>query len=342
MSGVSLELVEFTSLFPIILLGFIAAVVTSPILRKIASRANLVDIPGSSRHKTHAAATPMAGGMVIALSLMVCAIWFKWLTSTQILGILIASGIVFGFGLWDDIKGLGAPRKLFGQGLAAAALIVTGTHIQLFSSAAANLALTVLWVVGVVNAFNFVDSKDGLAVGIAAVGAAFFMLVAVESGQLELSALSAAILGVGIGLYLFNVMPARIFLGDSGSQQLGLLLAAIGVAYNPVGLERLTSWFVPILVLSVPIFDMTLVVISRLRGRRPVYRAGHDHTFHKLAKLGLEPTQAVAVMHTAAIITGVIAFIALGTGVLLANSIFVASILAGLGMIVFLEVRAAP
>ena len=310
-------------------------------VRKLAIKMNLVDIPGTSWHKTHVSATPIGGGMVIVLSLVVCAVWFNWLTSEQILGITLGSLVVFGFGLWDDRKGLGAPGKLIGQGLGAALLIATGTQIRLFSSDAANLVLTVLWVVGVVNAFNFVDSKDGLAVGIAAVGAAFFMLVTVESGQPELSALSAAILGVGIGLYLFNVMPARIFLGDSGSQQLGLLLAAIGVAYNPVGLERLTSWFVPILVLGVPIFDMTLVVISRLREKRPIYLAGHDHTFHRLAKVGLEPSQAVAVMHTAAIIAGVVAFIALGSGVLLANSIFVASIMAGLGMIIFFEVRAA-
>ena len=316
------------------------ALVSSPAALRLSKRMNLLDVPGSSSHKVHAAATPMAGGLVIAFALLVCAIWFKWLSAVQLLGILLGSLVVFGFGLWDDAKGLGAPRKLIGQGLGAAILIATGTRIHLFQSEAVNLTLTVLWVVGVVNAFNFVDSMDGLAVGIGAVTAAFFMLVAVESNQPTLSALAASILGACLGLYLLNVMPAQMFLGDSGSQQLGLLLAAIGVAYNPVGLERLTSWFVPILVLGVPIFDMALVVLSRLRGRRPVYRAGQDHTYHRLVSLGLDPSRAVAVMHTAAAVAGLVAFIALGSEVLLANLIFLACVLVGVGLVVFFEARA--
>ncbi len=336
----SLLPLQFTSVFPVILLGMVAALVLSPAALRVSRRLGLLDIPGSSSHKMHFAATPMGGGIVIASSLLIGAVWFQWFRSVQVLGILLAAGVVFAFGLWDDAKGLGAPPKLFGQGLAALILILTGTQVLLFSNNFADMALTVLWVVGVINAFNFVDSMDGLAVGVGGITAAFFMIVTVESSQPELSALSASILGASLGLYLFNVMPARIFLGDSGSQLLGLLLAAVGVAYNPAGLERLSSWFVPILVLGIPIFDTTLVVFSRLRSRRPIYRAGRDHTYHRLIQLGSEPSQAVAAMHVATVAVGIVAFLALGSGVIIANLIFGAVLVVAAGLIAFFEVKA--
>lgn len=282
----------------------------------------------------------MGGGIVIASALMVSAFWFQWFKSEQILGILLAATIVFAFGLWDDLRGLGAPRKLIGQALAALVLVLTGTQVLLFANNALNVALTLIWVIGVINAFNFVDSMDGLAVGLGAIAAAFFMLVTVESSQPELSALSAAILGTSIGFYLFNVMPARMFLGDSGSQLLGLVLASVALAYNPVGLERLSSWFVPILVLGIPIFDTTLVVVSRLRARRPIYKAARDHTYHRLIQMRFEPSQAVAAMHIAAVALGIIAFLALGSVVIIATLIFATVLLAGLGIILFFEMMA--
>jgi UDP-GlcNAc:undecaprenyl-phosphate GlcNAc-1-phosphate transferase len=318
----------------------LVALILSPAALRLSRRLGLLDVPGSSSHKMHSEATPMGGGIVIAGALLISAVWFQWLRSEQILGILLAAAVILAFGLWDDEKGLGAPLKLFGQGLAALILIMSGTQVLLFSNSFANIALTVLWVVGIINAFNFVDSMDGLAVGVGGIAAAFFMIVTVESGQPELSALSAAILGISLGLYLFNVMPARIFLGDSGSQLLGLLLAAIGVAYNPAGLERLSSWFVPILVLGIPIFDTSLVVLSRVRSRRPIYKAGRDHTYHRMVRLGMAPSQAVAVMHVATVAVGIVAFLALGSGVVIANLIFGTVLVVAVGLITFFEVKA--
>ena len=342
MDSSDLQLHQLAFALPPVLLGLVAAVTLSPLALLLSRRLGLIDRPGSSWHKVHPVATPMGGGIVIAGSLLANAVWFQWLNSAQILGILLAAVVILGFGLWDDATGLGAPMKLVGQGVAAILLIATGTQVLLFGSNALNVALTAVWVIGIVNAFNFVDSMDGLAVGLACIAAAFFMLVAIESNQPELSGLSAAILGTCLGLYLFNVMPARMFLGDSGSQLLGLMLAAIGVAYNPIGLERLSSWFVPILVLGIPILDTTFVVISRLRGRRPLYKAGRDHTFHRLLQHGLEPSRAVAAMHVAAVGVGIIAFVALTSSAFIANAIFVAVLLAGAGLIAFFELKAVP
>ena len=122
---------------------------------------------------------------------------------------------------------------------------------------------------------------------------------------------------------------------------LGLLLAAIGVAYNPIGLKRLSSRFVPILVLGIPILDTTFVV-SRLRARRPLYKAGRDHTFHRLLQFGFAPSRAVAAMHVAAVGICIIAFMARTSSALVANVIFVAVLLAGAGLIAFFELKAVP
>jgi UDP-GlcNAc:undecaprenyl-phosphate GlcNAc-1-phosphate transferase len=200
-----------------------------------------------------------------------------------------------------------------------------------------NMALTLLWMIGITNAFNFVDSMDGLAIGLAAVTSAFFMLVTVDANQPVLSLLSAIILGSSIGLLYFNTLPAHTFIGDSGAQFLGFILAALGIAYTPPGLPQPSSWFVPILLLSVPIFDTSLVVISRLRRRKVFYQAGLDHTYHRLVNLGLPSPRAVLTMHLAAIVSGCLAFMALPLPPLWANAIFVSTAIVGLLLLIGLD-----
>lgn len=330
---------KLTTYFPAILAAVLIAFFSSPLAVRIARRLRLIDVPGESGHKRHEAPTPMAGGLVIAFSVLTITLWLRWFSSLRILGILAGAGVIFVFGLLDDAFGFGAPQKLLGQTLATSILILTGTQVHLFSNEIVNLALTLFWVVGLVNAFNFVDSMDGLALGLAGISSAFFMLVTIEAGQPGLASLSSAALGACIGAAFYNLPPAKMFLGDSGAQLLGFLMAAVGVAYSPVGLPKLSSWFVPILVLGVPIFDTSLVVFSRMRRRLKVYKASRDHTYHRLCKLGLEPTRAVFLMHLTAIVLGFVSFIVLNFGMLIGNVIFALAILAGLGIIISLERR---
>jgi UDP-GlcNAc:undecaprenyl-phosphate GlcNAc-1-phosphate transferase len=225
-----------------------------------------------------------------------------------------------------------------GQILAAIILISQGVSIRMLGNLTVlNMALTLIWTIGITNAFNLVDSMDGLAIGLAAIASAFFMLVTVDASQPALSLLSAIILGSSIGLLYFNTLPAHTFLGDSGAQFLGFILAALGIAYTPPGLPQPSSWFVPILLLSVPIFDTSLVVISRLRQRKAVYQAGLDHTYHRLVNLGLPSSRAVLTMHLSAIVSGCLAFIALPLSPIGANLIFAATLLTGLIILVWLE-----
>jgi UDP-GlcNAc:undecaprenyl-phosphate GlcNAc-1-phosphate transferase len=167
------------------------------------------------------------------------------------------------------------------------------------------------------------------------------MLATIDSAQPILSHLAAALLGASLGAFFLNAAPARMFLGDSGAQLVGFLLAAIGIAYTPgqAGLPQGVSWFTPILVLGVPIFDTALVIVSRLRRGLPIYRAGQDHTYHRLTRLGLDPTRSVLAMQLAAIVLGLIGIIALDASVLMANVLFGGCVLLGLVALGLLESR---
>jgi UDP-GlcNAc:undecaprenyl-phosphate GlcNAc-1-phosphate transferase len=327
-------------LFPMIFWAILATLAVTPIAIKAAVRFQLIDEPNSSPHKVHQRPVPKAGGLAIGLTILFINLVSGNLQSDAIRAILLASIIVFLFGLWDDLHRLSPRWKLMGQILATVILISQGVYIRMLGNLIVlNIIFTLIWTVGITNAFNFVDSMDGLATGLAAVASAFFMLVTVDAGQSSLSLVSAAILGSSIGMLYFNSLPARTFLGDSGAQMLGFLLASLGIAYTPPGLPQPSSWFVPILLLSIPIFDTSLVVFSRLRQRKAFYQAGLDHTYHRLVNLGWPPSHAVLTMHLAAIVSGCLAFIALPLPPVLANLIFLAALLIGLIILLWLEKR---
>ncbi len=325
-------------LFPLIFWAILATLAITPIAIKAAIRFQLIDEPNSSPHKIHQRPMPKAGGMAIGLVIISINLLSGNLQSEVIRAILLASSIIFLFGMWDDNHKLSPQWKLVGQVLATTILILQGVYIRMLGDMyVLNIILTVIWTVGITNAFNFVDSMDGLAIGLAAVASAFFMLVTVDAVQSPLSLLSAIILGSSIGMLYFNALPARTFIGDSGAQLLGFMLATLGIAYTPPGLPQPSSWFVPILLLSIPIFDTSLVVVSRLRQKKAIYHAGLDHTYHRLVNLGWPPSRAVLTMQLAAIVSGCLAFIALPLPPLWANLIFGAGLITGLGILLWLE-----
>ena len=325
-------------LVPLIFWAILTTLVITPIAIRAAVRFQLIDQPNSSPHKIHRQPMPKAGGMAIGLTIVLINLLSGNMQSDAIRAILLASLIIFLFGLWDDAYRLSPQWKLGGQILGTIILISQGVHIRMLGSMTGlNMALTLLWTIGITNAFNLVDSMDGLAIGLAAIASAFFMLVTVDAGQPTLSLLSAIILGSSIGILYFNTLPAHTFLGDSGAQFIGFLLAALGIAYTPPGLPQPSSWFVPILLLSVPSFDTSLVIISRLKQRKAVYQAGLDHTYHRLVNLGLPSSRAVLTMHLSAIVSGCLAFMALPLPPLWANAIFVSALLVGLFLLFWLE-----
>jgi UDP-GlcNAc:undecaprenyl-phosphate GlcNAc-1-phosphate transferase len=324
-------------LFVPILEGLLCVLIIVPLCIKVAMYFRLVDQPYSAPHKIHKTAVPKAGGIAIVAAVFLVSLINSRLLSQDMGVILVASIPIFVFGIWDDAKGLSAGWKLSGQVLATLFLVWNGVYVQMFGHPVLNVAITFLWTVGVTNAFNLVDSMDGLAVGLAAIASAFFMLVTVDAAQSSLAYLSALLLGTCVGVFSYNVMPARTFLGDLGAQFLGFVLAALAIAYTPPGLPQPSSWFVPILLLGIPIFDTSLVVISRLRRGLLIYMAGQDHTYHRLVRSGMSTAQAVTAMHVAALLIGCVAFVALPLSPLWANLIFALVLLGGAITLVWLE-----
>ena len=342
----AVSFLQLVDLFKASLGGIVVAVALCPLAIWIAKRMGLMDIPGSAAHKKHLLPTPLAGGIALVLSMLVLAPVFH-LANKDITPLLIALIIIFIFGLWDDAKGLGAPLKLVGQILASIFLIASDVSVHFLEGLSIpylhgnvlvvlDWGITILWFIGITNAFNLIDSMDGLAVGIAGIAFAFFMIMSLVAQQIYLAIFSACLMGICIGLYAFNVSPARLFLGDSGAQMLGFTLAAVGMIYTPNGLPQASSWFVPILVLGVPIFDTTLVVASRLIHHRPVFRADCSHTYHQLVALGLDPIRAVLVIQLATLVLSFVAFIALSLPPLEATLTFFGMVLAGVIIIIFL------
>jgi UDP-GlcNAc:undecaprenyl-phosphate GlcNAc-1-phosphate transferase len=332
-------ILQLSSLFPLILLAAVLSFILSPLLIIASKRLGLIDRPGSAPHKLHAHPTPLAGGLVLILSILL--VFFTLGPDPDRTSIVILAGTAgMGLlGLLDDRYQFMPLPKLLGQIALASLLIVFGVKVQITRVQPIDMILTYLWVIGLTNAFNFVDSIDGLALGLGGIAAAFFMLVTIDSNQPLLASLSATLVGASVGCFFFAVTPARLFLGDSGALALGFFLAAIGISYTPgeAGLPQALTWFIPILVLGVPIFDMTLVIIHRLRSGRPIYRGGMDHTYHRLRAMGLDISRAVVAMQITAILLGLISFIALDASITIANLTFGLIVLLGIGVVIYFE-----
>ena len=347
----NLNPIDPSLLFEALLGALLITLLMAWISIRVARRIGLIDYPSSKPHKTHLVPTPLAGGIALYFTLLIAEWAFGNFISPNIRATFIGGGIIFAFGIWDDYDNIRPLTKLVGQVLAALVVILLGAHIQIFESPefflrggptfnmVADWLLTILWIVGITNAFNFVDSMDGLAIGLGGTAAAFFMLVTLDAGQPFLALHSAMIIGACIGLYFFNSAPALLFLGDSGAQTLGFILAVLAIAYVPVNANQSSSWVVPIMLLGVPIFDSALVIVSRLRRFKPVYAASHDHTYHRLLSLGLGSFRSVLIMQGASLILGCLAFIILPQPPLIANLVFFLVLLSGVGAIGFLDRR---
>jgi UDP-GlcNAc:undecaprenyl-phosphate/decaprenyl-phosphate GlcNAc-1-phosphate transferase len=331
------------------LIGFAVALVGTLLLtvpvRRLALYYGMVDRPGP--RKVHLSPIPLLGGIAIYLG-FVLAILFTLggVPDRQIVGILAGATLLAAVGLLDDGGFLHHQVKLFvGMPVAALFLLVAGIRAQFFSEFVPGIAgvvldgcLTVVWVVGITASFSILDHMDGLCAGIAAVAAGFFTLVAGLNGQTMVRTLAAAVLGAALGFLRWNFNPAKIFMGDGGAMFLGFLMATLALKIRPDGSHFPAAWLVPILILGVPIFDTTLVSISRSRrGLLPFTSPGKDHTAHRLSNLGLGHRGAVLVLYCLAVLFGGLGVLAprfsSGTAFVLAGFLLAAAVVA----VVFLE-----
>ncbi len=282
---------------------FIALAVSAfsiPPIRRVAVALGFVDAP--AQRKLHSTPMPLLGGLAIFGGAIVAVlIVYRGQPPDQVLGILLALSLVALVGLWDDRYGLPAWVKLAGQISGGIVLILFDVRVQLPLPDLLNYVITILWLTGISNAINFLDNMDGLSAGVSAVAAAFMLLLGALNEQFLVSALAAAVLGSCLGFLRYNFKPAQIFMGDVGSLFLGFVLAILGLQLRFPENANIVTWMVPVAILGLPIFDTTLVVISRLRRGVSPNTAGKDHTSHRLVKMGFSQREAVLVLY---LITG--------------------------------------
>ncbi len=332
-----------TSYLLIFFAALLFAISGTPIARMIALRVGVVDQPAA--RKIHSSPIPLLGGLAMYLSVCAALLVFSdRFYITQLASILLGATWVSFFGLWDDRAGLNAYVKLAAQLGAAVILILSGVMVQIHAlPLPVNYFLTVLWVVGVTNAFNLLDNMDGLSGGVGAVASAFFLLLAALSGQYLVGTLAAAILGACIGFLRYNFNPARIFMGDTGSLFLGFLMAALGIKMEfPTNVVWVT-WMVPLLVLVVPLFDTTLVFFSRLRrGKNPLTTPGKDHISHRLVAGGWTRREAVLLLYLTGCIGGALAIFVSRADPVAAYTLIGAVIVVGIWLIYRFEHNHQP
>ncbi len=272
--------------------ALIVAMGSTPLVRQLALRLKVVDQPQA--RKIHATPVPLLGGVAIYGAFALVLLFFGDRRYVhEVVGIFVGATLVSLMGVVDDRWGVGSYIKLGGQLAAAFILIYSGVQVRLFNNWF-DLVLTTVWVVGITNALNLLDNMDGLSGGIAMIAAIYFTLLAAMSGQYLVGALAAALAGACAGFLVYNWNPAHIFMGDTGSLFLGFLLAAVGIKLRFPSNSNTITWMIPVLVMALPIFDTTLVFVSRLRrGKNPLTTPGKDHLSHRLALLTGSRREAV-------------------------------------------------
>lgn len=302
-------------------LSLVFGLAGTPLVRRVALRTGIVDAP--SARKIHVSPVPLLGGAAIYLAFMIALMalsyWVLPFYLLQLGAIVFGGSFMFFIGLLDDKWGLSPKVKLGAQIIAALWLTATGVRIEVFPYDFLNWGTTILWVLIITNAINFLDNMDGLASGISTIAAGFFFLAAYMSGQWLVAALGAALAGAAAGFIYHNFGVLRqvqsIFMGDSGALFMGYMLAAIAIKLRFSNNTYFVTWMVPVLILGLPLFDITLVVFSRLRRRLSPLRGGKDHTSHRLVMLGLSKREAVLVIYMICGVLGVAALIVTGASV---------------------------
>jgi UDP-GlcNAc:undecaprenyl-phosphate GlcNAc-1-phosphate transferase len=298
-----------------------STVVLTPLMIRLARRTGFLDHPGP--RKIHTEPIPYGGGLVVAVSALSIATAgvvvgparsaapppLKVLGPGTLLIFAAASLVILVLGVVDDRKKLSAAFKLFIQTIVASGVAVWGQRLQLFDApAVVGVAVTVLWILAVTNAFNLLDHMDGLSSGVALLAGSAFLVVALQTGQPVLASLLVPLLGACAGFLVFNFPPAKIFLGDAGSLFIGFWLACLTTSFTFYVKDadyRLYTYFVPVAVLAVPLFDTASVVIIRLLRRRPIFEGDTNHLAHRLTALGMSRRSAVLTVYALTLAAGI-------------------------------------
>ena len=319
-------LLKYLSIIGAIVIATAVSFFMTPLVRKLALRLNFVDHP--NHRKVHLEATPVMGGLAIFFAFVIAALIALITTQLRdkVVGVLLGGSILIIIGMVDDNlknsrSGLFPSFKLAGQILAALIAIKFGLRVSFLSSAYLAIPFTVFWIVGITNAINLLDNMNGLSVGVSAIASAAFGTLAILNGDYQTGTISLALCGACLGFLRYNFPKADIFAGDTGALFMGFVLASIAIMGNWQAETLTASLLLPILILAYPIFDTTLVTVSRILRRQKLYQGGKDHSSHRLVILGLSHKWAVIVIYAINVGLGLSAY--LMTRVSLMGRIFI-------------------
>jgi UDP-GlcNAc:undecaprenyl-phosphate GlcNAc-1-phosphate transferase len=294
----------------IFLYSFVIAVFLTWAASRIAVRFDIMDRP--DERKKQAEAVPLLGGVAV-FAAFVASILINFHFSLQLKGVIAASGIMLMIGLVDDIRGLPASLRLLVQVVCSIIVIISGVRLNIIPddmryALQLESVVTMIWIVGITNAFNFMDGLDGLAGGLAIIAAAAFFVAGYRTGQNYFSYLNIALAGSCAGFLLFNFHPARIYLGDAGSGFIGFTLASLAVMGEWADKRPVIAFSVPVLVLAVIIFDVVYISVARITAgkvrslRGFLEYVGRDHLHHRLMNIGFSEKGAVLFIYLISII----------------------------------------
>ena len=304
-------------------LAAVVSFLATPLVKTLAYKVGAIDVPKDNR-RMHKVPIPRLGGLAIFLAFLLSTLVFADI-DRQMQGILLGAVMIVVLGVMDDIMALKALPKLIVQIAAAGVAVYYGCRIQFLSNPNVfsdmtyvnlgwlSVPITIIWIVAITNAVNFIDGLDGLAVGVSAISTASLIVIALMVAEVNIAIILCALFGACLGFIPYNFNPAKIFMGDTGATFLGYILATLSVT-GLFKMYAIISFAVPFLILGVPIFDICFAVLRRVaHGQSPMH-ADRSHIHHRLIDMGLNQKQAVATLYVISAILGLSAVVLTTSG----------------------------
>lgn len=287
------------------LVAAVISFVLIPLCSKFAISVGAIDVPKDQR-RMHAKPIPFGGGLAMYISFFITILFFRTFDWVELLGLFLASTIVFVLGFLDDIRPIDAKIKFVVQFFAAGILVASGfsiTHFTNFFTGEGQIFLgwfaipvSLIWIVGVTNTINFVDGLDGLAAGVAAIASVTMLSISIITNSQEVAIVSAILAGSCLGFLPMNFNPAKIFMGDAGAYFIGMILSVISIEGAMKGVAAL-GIFAPILAVGLPIFDTIFAIIRRAFSGRSMMEADREHTHHRFMDIGFGQKRTVLALY---------------------------------------------
>lgn len=321
--------------------SLLVAYVMTPPVKRFAEKVGAIDVPRDNR-RVHDHPIPRMGGLAIFIGFMLSLIFFVPM-STKVTGLLVGSVIIAVMGGVDDIVSLNPWVKLAGQIVAALVAIRCGLVFDVISNPNIfaeetyieigwlSIPLTMLWIVGCTNAVNLIDGLDGLAVGVSAISSLTMLIVSLFVSEPVVSIILAALTGACLGFMPYNLNPAKIFMGDVGSQLLGFVLSTASIM-GLFKLHAIITFFVPLLALALPLADTIFAFFRRILHGQSPFKADKGHFHHRLLAMGLNQKQVVAVLYGISAVLGLMAVLMAGDSMAVKIICLVAAFIISLGI----------